>query len=227
MESNRLEILTLFAKLKRHTRQILAFQRKSSDLFHRCFRVRNKLEAAGSPFNQHRIAAASEGMRAAQDYSRMLHKELAQLGEGLTALCHSADLCLTLHDKAQVLGISHLKLQKYLDGLPDDEGRSFMDLIFPHNLEGENDPQVKGYIPRQLESMPLWNIAYAHYSKMIDEIYDNPEHSDLREEMSEVLRELFPGLPRYEMTTGSDGSAVLKRLPPRLKLIKKDEDSRN
>lgn len=156
--TSREETLLAFAKLKRHARTVMREMRNVYAEGRRLDRTAIKLDLENSPFNTAQIESLLEEEAALHEDSTVDVVTLANLGKILVAMCKAADKYLTIHDQAQVLGISHIRLEKIIERnvrAPADS-IPFFELVYRYRAEHQGRAKTPPDLP---DEMPLWAMA--------------------------------------------------------------------
>lgn len=210
----RMELLTDLAWLKREIKLLLIMRSESAEVHRSISRAKRKLEAQGSPFNRRKIEALSAAMEIHPEVRKKINDMISFRGMVLVDLCHSADQLLSGHDKAQILGISHIRFRRILEEVRSvmKDGETPIGLFsLIHTCQAEHRHEYLDF-PDQAS---LWEAARLAMLRLME------ENAELRETMSEAagewLREM--GVPMYQRTVGADGQERLERMPPTLKVV--------
>ncbi len=210
----RMELLNDFAWLKREIKALKIMRSESAEVFRSIRRARRKIEERGSPFDRHKFEALSEAMEIHPDVKKRINDMIAFRGQVLISLCDDADQILSDHDKAQVLGISHISLERIQarmrSVLTDGEKPlGLFTLIHACGAEHRHD-----YLDFP-EQAPLYEVAHLSMLRLLE------ENDDLRETMAEAAGKFLQeiGVPMYRSTVGADGQERLERVPPKLEVV--------
>jgi hypothetical protein len=206
------EVRRGFVFLRRVARESVAnyifFQKDWRDLK----RKRNKLKADASPFSTFRIKKLNFEIDFIREDLRDTDEELAELGQHLMALCDAADRVMSFREKAHLLGVSEQHLRKQVNGWED---KRIFTMIFACHAEYRGN---KDFVDCNLLEAPFWGIASAWFFQLLK---TNKEFSS---KCSEGVDKFFSHLPKYQQVTGHDGTVTLKRMPPKLELVSREEN---
>lgn len=178
-------------------------------------REKRKLEARGSRFDARKIEVLAQAMEIQRDVRKEINRKISAQGGWLVMFCRDADQILSGHDKAQVLGISHLRLERILEEvrsvMSEDEGTVGLFALI-HACQAEHRCEHMD-IPEQA---PLWEAAHLSMLHLLE------TREDLRETMSEAAGRLLAelGIPMYRRTVDADGEEHMKRVPPVLRVVR-------
>lgn len=206
----RMELLNAFAWMKRGIRSLKLMREDSARGLRSMLRAKHKLEALVSRFDARKIEVLREAIEIHRRARKEINLKISTQGAWLAMFCHDADQILSDHDKAQILGISHIRLERirsalYGGGIP----LGLFALI--HACQAEHRHEYLD-VPEQA---PLWEVAHLFM------LCTMVENDDFRETMSEAAGEWLQemGVLIYRRTVGPDGKEQLERMPPTLKVV--------
>lgn len=210
---SRKDILSEFAWLKRDIRRLKRAREMVTEKLRSLDKERRQLERMRNPFDAQRVEMLLVHSEACVGCIRDINELIADYGPLLVSLCHAADMIISDHDKAQILGVSHIRLKKNIEKLKGidgaEDGRELFLLISAGHAEHhfENSPSA--------EQRPLWEVAHLATLYALEE--DGEFRGAINQKMSEWFGEL--GVPAYQLSHGPDGREDLKRIPPRLRVV--------
>lgn len=210
---SRKDILREFALLKRDIRKLKRAREMVTEKLRCLDRERRQLERRRNPFDAQRIEILLVHSEACVGSIRDINKLIADYGPLLVSLCHAADQLVSDHDKAQILGISHIRLQKdieklhRIDGAGD--GRELFLLISAGHAEHHFENSSSA------EQRPLWEVAHLATLQALEE--DHGFRESMNDGAMQWLQEM--GVPSCRITIGPDGQEHLERIPPTLRVV--------
>jgi hypothetical protein len=177
-------------------------------------RAMNLLKAQKSPFTQNQINHhVAEKFR----YSYLIDEaevEIIKFAAFLKPWLGAYDNVSSFHERAVVLGISHIALEKKVNEYKEHnlEEVGLYELIMVHHGEWQPRRGEVHSVPADHTRMPLfWSFLLRDRHRMETE-------PDYREAMSKAFDEVFPGIPKYQECKYPDGTTEMVRSPPVLKI---------
>lgn len=200
--------LLVWTKFK--IREFLTAQQALEEQSRVVLQLKKQLEAIGGEarhFMTYRLNKVYEAIEILEKAESDCWQELSHIGRYLFVLMSIYDNYATLHDKAQILNVHHSKLENIVAKAKDKQAHLFYQLVLFYRAE------------------PVNNAPFFHalFAALTDEINHNEE---MREALWDKIDELFPLMPKYRLMQNVDGSSILERIPPNLKVINPDGSSR-
>jgi hypothetical protein len=208
----RMQLFNRFAYLRRNGRFLARVYIQGQESISAAKKNKKYLEAQNNPFNRHHITAMEAAIVKWHEIIADINAQLAAAGPTLMALCDQADNICTFREKAHILGVSEQHLLSKLHNRHNDETRLYS-MVFAGHAEyrGKED-----FVPPVAEDMPLWTIASAWFFHLLQ------TNATFSKEISNSFHAQFPGIPMYQRTQQPDGTFVMQRLPPKLRLMSKE-----
>lgn len=193
---------------KRAIREELYAIGEVSDVMRAARRKKRFLEAEKSPFNKTKINALEIFISELDKHRKSIKDKLIHLGQMAIDLAPAVDEFCTLHDMAQLCGISHIAMDGIVKDIPGGrEQAGFVNLVFAHHAEyvhGKGD-----FVPPWHPSTPFFSAVY---ERMMHEIDENQK---LRKEMHEKFDEMFPDISHYQRMPDGSFKPVLRAVKER------------
>lgn len=165
----------------------------------------------GNPFNESRINKLQTTKEAYEAYLKSLYESQSEAKLKLCDLIKGFDeYDSTDHEKAQLLGISHILYAKFLDDHPNAIGSLFASAYLGAETHGERETYIG---ESEARDNPLFCSAQAGIIELMR------TSKEFKQKTDEIFDDVFGALPRYQQVTYSDGSTEMVRMPPNLKAV--------
>ena len=166
---------------------------------------------ANGAFNKHRITVLQEGIDRLNKHLEKLHDSKREIQRALAASMKAYDTCeSTDHERAQILNISHIAYEKFLEEHPKAGGSLFSSAF----MHAETCTERESFIgERGTRDYPLFSSTQRSFLDLYD------ESKEFRGAMSQAFDETFGAIPRYQKVTYSDGTESFERMPPNLRVV--------
>lgn len=162
-----------------------------------------------SPFTHEAAAETRAHLAKLRDFSRRLAGQRRDLLKQAEAWVVEFDRYpSTDHERAQLLGISHIAYGRFLQSERAGDGSLLASAAHGAETYGERETAQ-----RDSRDAPL---RQAFELAMIRALRDNPAFS---RKANELMQDILGPLPKYRVVAQPDGRGTLERLPPELRVV--------
>ncbi|WP_372834639.1 hypothetical protein [Pontibacterium sp.] len=194
---------------KKILRDCAQLARSASAIIHVYEREIIKLK--GNPSNTNRISVLQDAIESETAYRRKVYDMEREKARVLGGLIRTYDEYeSTDHELAQLLNISHIAYEGFLQEHPEAKG-SLHSSAFMH-AETYREREVF-FGEREARDSPLFEATFRDFIDMYD------KNTEFREAVSKSFDETFGAIPRYQKVTYSDGTESFERMPPNLRVV--------
>ena len=175
-------------------------------------RAMNLLKAKNSPFDRSRIEHHAMEKDRYSDLIDDVAADIIRYAEVLKPWLYAYDTVSSFDEKASILGVSHIALMKKVNEYKehDLEQVPIYEMIMVHHGEYHERRGEKDCLPGDNTRLPLF------WSFLLRDRHLMKTDSGFRKAISKAFDEFFPGIPKYQQYTYSDGTTEMVRIPPEL-----------
>ena len=164
-----------------------------------------------SRFNHLKVGQLTDRKSAIEQAVLQMRGERKEVGLALSNLMKAYDgISPDAQDIAQLLGISHVAYQKFVEQNPVTEGSLHSAAFMGAETWFEKEVSSGG---RAARDNPLYWATWYEFSHLL---HTNKEFSAA---IGQAFDDTFGPLPRYQRVENMDGSVSMARMPPRLRVV--------
>ncbi len=176
---------------------------------------RSRMRLEGSKFNSHRISQFDEEIESCYSLRSEIFGLRKEISLGLSQLMRAYDHYeSTDHELAQILNVSHVAYDKFLEKNPEAKGSLHTSAF----LHAETFTEREAFIgERGTRDHPLFTATHCALMDLMD------KNAEFRAETTKIMDEVLGPIPRYQKGFAADGTVSFERLPPKLHVVKDEE----